>query len=484
MSIEHSRPLLLASKAAGADEETLKDRLEQATTVVRVDPELPGAQLTGRVLLTTLRRLPGRLTLDRDGLDDEAVAELVAAVADVDSTRPLTVVNNPPEDATACIHFGLTANEGWVRVVPDGYGAQLAADAGFDMSLGRPANALGSVFAAALGAAEAFKHVAGVVPGRCTAHRHIVFCPVTLTADTRLAPELPGGLLIDVALVGAGAIGTATALILSELSLVGRVIVCDPERFGPENRGTYTLGGEHEAATRPRKVDLTGDLLAKAGYDVSKVEGMSSEVIRRVDAGELPWPEVVLTGVDSIEARREAQGLWSDHVIDAATGDTAVGLCHATPEGPCLRCFFPERHDGPSALDCLASATGLPVERLRRGQDVLTDADVASLTHEQRALLAAHRGEPVCGLASALGLTTAADDGYRPSVPFVSQMAACLAVGRLLALRLGGQPDINWLQFDTLHGPHGDGERRNPTASCFCQTRSAIVGQLRTRRRT
>lgn len=367
--------------------------------------------------------------------------------------------------------------------MPDGYGAQLATASGLTMSLGRPANALGSVFAAALGASEAFKSCAGVVPERCTLHPHLAFCPVTLTADTSLAPALQAHMPVDIALVGVGAIGTATALILSELALSGRVVVCDAERFALESRGTYTLGGEREATVCPLKVDLAGGLLANAGYDVTKVAGTSAELIRRVDAGELRCPEVVFTGVDSVAARRETQGLWPDHLIDAATGNTAVGLCHATPDGPCLRCFFPERHDGPSLLDRVAHETTLPTGRLRRGQEPLTSADLAPLAPEKQEMLAGHVGKPVCGLADALGLTTANADGYRPSVPFVSQMAACLAVGRLLAVHLGQSSASNWLQFDALHGPHGNGDWRNPDASCFCQTRSAIVERLRTERR-
>jgi hypothetical protein len=250
-----------------------------------------------------------------------------------------------------------------------------------------------------------------------------------------------------------------------------------------ENRGTYTLGGERDATTCPLKVDLAGDLLADAGHRVGKVADTAAELIRRVDAGELRCPEVVLTGVDSVAARREAQGLWPDHLIDAATGNTAVGLCHATPDGPCLRCFFPERHDGPSLLDRVAHETTLPTMRLRRGQEPLTSADLVPLAPEKQDMLAGHLGKPVCGLADALGLSIANADGYRPSVPFVSQMAACLAVGRLLAVHLGQGSASNWLQFDALQGPHGYGNRRSPDTNCFCQTRATIVERLRAERR-
>jgi hypothetical protein len=483
MSIEHSRALLLGASATGADEETLKARLESALVVVRADPAVHGALLTARVLLTTLRRLPGRVVLDRSGLDEAAVGELVSAVRDIDSTRPLLVVDVPPANASVRIHLGPVADAGWVRVVPDGYGAQLANDPTVVLRIARKANALGSVFAAALAAAEAFKHTAGVLPDRRTDHRHLTFCPVTLTTDTALAPELPDSFDIDLALVGNGAIGTAEALILGEFRFGGRIIVCDPERYGPENRGTYSLGGEREGKEEPPKVDLVGDWLSGAGYDVNKVEGPSTEMTERIEDGKLAAPRVVLTGLDSVEARRETQGLWPDHLIDAQTGDTSLGFAHAVPDGPCLRCFFPERHDGPSPLLLVSQKTGLPIERLKRGTEALTEDELADLTDEQRALLHTQLGKPVCGLANALGLTSTDAAGYMPSVPFVSQMAACLGIGRLLALLMGLDTTENFLQFDALHGPHTETEARVRDPNCICQTHPSVVRKLRELRR-
>jgi hypothetical protein len=309
---------------------------------------------------------------------------------------------------------------------------------------------------------EAFKHIVVDKPDRRTLHHHLRLCAVTLGDDLTAAPAIPGSTRLDLALVGNGAIGTAIALILAELRLGGFVAVCDPQRFGRENRGTYSVGGEREARERPYKVDLVGDLLEAAGYRVLRVRGKSTDLIEAIDAGELAAPPIVLAGLDSPEARRETQALWPDHIIDAATGDTAVGLHHATPSGPCLRCFFPERRGGPDPLLALAAETGLPVKRLRRGDDALTEDDLKSVASPQRQRLRRFLGRPVCGLADALGLTDADSDGYLPSVPFVSQIAAALAVGRLLALEIGIHPASNFVQFDALHGPREPEEVRTP----------------------
>lgn len=484
MSTEHSRALLLAEEVTGLDQFTLKERQEASLTTVRLDPALAGAELTARVLLTTLRRLPGKLALDRTGLGEELVAELIAAVAAIDSTRPLAVTDGPCREARVQLDVGTVGEPGFIRVVPDGYGAHLANDPGTELVVGQPANALGSVFTAALGAAEAFKHIVVDKAERRTIHAHLSFCPVTLSDDRSTAPSLPPELTtLDVGIVGAGAIGTAIALIISELRLGGRIVVCDPEKYGPENRGTYSLGGEIEARDKPPKVGVVGVVLEAAGYEVKRVPEKSTGLTALVDRGELVSPRILLTGPDTAEARRETQLLWPDHVLDGATGNTSVGFFHAVPTGACLRCLFPNATSGPDPLVELAAETGLPASRLKRGDEALTEEDLAGLSAEQRERLHAHLGRPVCGLADALGLTDADADGYLPSVPFVSQMAACLVVGRLLALKLAVDVSANFLQFDALHGPSfAEPETRTADADCYCQARPQVVARARDKR--
>lgn len=479
MSIEHSRALLLGSQASGLDQPTLRQRQEEALTTLRFDPSIPGAALTARVLLTTLRRLPGQLALDCTGLDRALVDELAATVATIDEARPLAFLDGPSSEASVQLDIGVVGEPGFIRAVPDGYGAQLANNPAVELNIGQPANALGSVLAVALAAAETFKHIVVDKEDRRCIHSHLSFCPVTLAADLTTAVSRAFSPL-DIAIVGNGAIGTAIALILSELRLGGRVVLCDPETYGPENRGTYSLGGAREGREQPLKVDVVGDVLEAAGYEVVRVPEKSTELIKLIDRGELAAPRIVLTGLDTVEARRETQTLWPDHILDGATGDTSVGFTHAVPLGACLRCFFAQPSGGPDPVQQLAIETGLPASLLKRGDEALAEDDLDKLSAEQRERLRPFVGRPVCGLADALGLTDADSDGYLPSVPFVSQMAACLVVGRLLALSLDTDTDINFFQFDAFHGPvFAEGELRNPDASCFCQTRASVVEKAR-----
>lgn len=482
MNIEHSRSLRLATGVSLADATALFLRQERARVLVTYDPALPGAHATARVLLTTLRRLPGHLILDGRNLSSGEVDDLSAAVREIDSGRPLELTQSDDESVDVAIAIATRAAPALIRVIPDGYGAQLANDPARFLRQHRTGNGLGVVLAAALAAAEAFKAIVVDKPARKSSPPYVSFCPVTLGSDLTLAPLLRRSDRIDLGLVGTGAIGTAVALILSLLELAGRIAACDPETFGPENRGTYSIGGERHVRDSTAKVDMVAEVLRNAGYDVTPIIGRSTDLIRLVDEGALVAPSVVICGLDSREARRETQTLWPDHLIDAATGDTGVGLHHGVWSGPCLRCFFPEIQAATDPLQVLAHATGLPIERLRRGAEPLAPADLAPLTTEQRAQLTGLVGKPVCGLANALGLSELDADGYQPSVPFVSQLAACLAVGRLVAVTLGVATPANFVQFDALHGALVEGQRRNADPRCFCQHRSQVVERVRNAR--
>jgi hypothetical protein len=85
--VEDSRAVLLAAEASGRTQSELEASLKASRVIVSLDPDLPAAPLTARILLTTLRRLPGQLVLDRQGLPRALIEELANAVAAVDPTR-------------------------------------------------------------------------------------------------------------------------------------------------------------------------------------------------------------------------------------------------------------------------------------------------------------------------------------------------------------------------------------------------------------
>lgn len=442
MSADYSRALRLGSLAAEDDETSLRERVEAAQVHVTADIELPGVAAALPVLIADLRRFPVTLSFDPAGgdsvLSSAIIDDLQQIAVGIDADRPLQIGRSPRE--ALHVHLGARPpSTARISAVPDGHGARLRRAGRAFPTLNAAGTGLGAVLAAALLTGEAFKVITALRP---TAHRPadiLDFCPVTISGApggfAGLPAELPA-----LALVGAGAIGTAVALILDNLGLSGSLAVVDPQEYEPPNVITYSLGTLEDARARVLKVQLLARHLP--GFDVLHVHGTAQTMLERIDDGTAPWPGIVLGAVDSIDARHELQRIYADLTLDGSTGGragTTLALREGTPLGPCVRCYYRRREAsaGPSTEQRLHDVTGLPIARIARGDDPLTAADIRDLAPDQRERLLAHLGKPVCGLGRLLGLAPGAEDGYRPSAAFVAQQAACLVVGGLLARTTG-----------------------------------------------
>lgn len=475
MNTEHSRSLRLGASVTGRSESELARRMAQSAVVVSLDPDVPGAPDVAGTILETLRRGPGHVFVDADGVDSGAMVAKANAVA------PSTPVSTGPAPADAVrVHVGAHAGPGTIVVLGDRHGMRLAVD-GSELHQSSAPNALGVMSASAFAEAEVFKRVVQPVSHRVVYPDRLAFCPVTLGDDPARAPLLPRSWSPRLGLVGNGAVGTAHARVLGGLDTTDpSAVTVDPQTYARENVGTYSLGTSDDARANTPKVILVERALE--GWDVRRVQEEADTAIAALEADGHGWPRVVLTGLDSTEARRSAQSLWPVELIDAATGDTAVGLHHVVGGGPCLRCFFPEIVGGHSAAEALAVEFGLPIELVMQGARVLVETDIAGLPADQRERLRPHLGKPICGLADAARLT-GTDDEYRPSIPFVSQQAACLGVGRLIASAVGLTGLPNFVQYDALIGPQSvTHQRRSARPDCYCQQRRATVRALRAAR--
>jgi hypothetical protein len=187
MRIEHSRAQRIAEGVSAVPASELAHRLDQATVMISLDPDMPNAALVARVLATTLRRGPGNLILLNHYLPLALIDTIVSATAAIDPTRPVRVATTGP-DTSIRVHVGAQASDHTIRVVPDGCGAHIASDPAASIRPAQPGNALGAIYASALGAAEIFKLTAAVVTDRRVIHRHLRFCPVTYPATSAEAP--------------------------------------------------------------------------------------------------------------------------------------------------------------------------------------------------------------------------------------------------------------------------------------------------------
>lgn len=478
VDLRHSRTLRLAEGASERNAQSLFDKLSESLVKISFGPSESDFE-TAKALIDTLRRMPIRLQVDAVSGQTSRVDQLARLAHDIDPERGLELdPASVPE-----VHVAVNSNveAATVSGTPVRHGAKIVRGRLGELDAGETSG-LGVFTCASLLAGEVFKQIAEVRPERATPLADYAWCPVTLTSEpwgTPLDLALPNGPL---ALIGVGAIGTAIVRVLDLLGTTGTIQLVDPERFEPENLGTYSLGVARDALDNPWKVDL-----AAAGLPSMRATpfvGTASEYVVAVDEGQADFPELVLTALDSGPARREAQLIWADRIVDGATGDTTCGMHDISfGEGPCLLCLFPERRQGPSAADRLSAETGLPVDLLRSGDQPLTTEHLQGLGSAQRTRLKAQLGKPICGLADAFGLSTLDSEDFRPSVPFVSQQAAALVVGRALATTNGLTPSANFVQYDALIGPtYLSTQRRRSSRDCYCLARRALLDRLRLRR--
>ena len=112
------------------------------------------------------------------------------------------------------------------------------------------------------------------------------------------------------------------------------------------------------------------------------------------------------------------------------------------------------------------SGWGCRRQDLANPEAVLTEVHLVGKTDEQVQLLRPHIGTLMCGLARATELSTLTADQFMPSVPFVSLQAACLSVGRMMAIAssFNAGQENNLVQYDALFGPQAGHARFHATA--------------------
>jgi hypothetical protein len=473
---DHSRALRLGHLATGETESALASRLAAHGVSVAIDADVPGTLVTARVLLSMLARLPGGLSLDPGALDRREVEVLVSAVAEVHPDRVIEVRAARANDLRVDVGPRL---RGGLHGVPIGHGYRIGWSTWPRAGRSRiGVSGLGAASTAAALAGEVFKEAAGVSGIRGRRPRSRSFCPVSLSARPEDGPDLPSEWCIDGAVAGVGAIGTGIALILSLLPIEGALLLIDRQIIAIENLGTYSLGGIADVEERRQKTAVAARVLRN--FSTRCFDGDVAHLPTRIDGGLETWPRVVLAGLDSPEARRDLQQVWPDLLIDGATGDTMAGLHEMVGTGqPCMECLFPTAARS-TAVEALATATGLPLDVAAQGSLLLSEEHLEGLAAERQDRLRPHVGTEICGLARNLGLTDLDEDDYQPAVPFVSLTAATLVVGRLIARSVGRQPRTNVAQFDVLAGPHLMSRmHRRGVAGCRCDVRRLTISRVR-----
>lgn len=400
------------------------------------------------------------------------------------------------EHAAAILNVGayVEPNLPWTTINSNGWVARVSSGPHELQSDTDQPNPMAALMAASLGVAEVFKRVYGIPDGVATLLDAVQFSSFEFsTSPAGLGPALPAEVLIpDTVMVGAGAIGNGIALLLSQLHAHGRLHIIDKQAYGRENFGTCCVLDDIAWLGSPKAQSLASwlhhpDGLRCTGEQAYVADARSGDFVRGMSV------ELVLNGVDDVDARRDSQLLWPSVLVDG--GINAVGAAVRThrldrPTGACMRCSFPPVRVDERAAQ--AKATGLSMKALESDLNrKLTEDDVTEADEAQREWLRKQlvRGKTVCSIiseAQSRSLGFKLHEGFSPSAPFVATASAALVMGQ--ALKSLYWPDADFIQRFQLEsifiGPESSSHVLTlPNRGCECMTHRSVIEGIAARRR-
>jgi molybdopterin/thiamine biosynthesis adenylyltransferase len=357
--------LAASEVASGLGYAALKARLESECVAISIDSD--GAtgegKLTAELIVSLLARLYPRVAFATSGAAADKLATELAATArwinpDIEVTDPSgatrsVIVGSAPVLAEP-IYVG---SHGGTAFVSLDERAQS----------GQSANPFGAGVAACVGVAQLFRSIfADVlpVPGSERFLRwHVLDLPQGNAVELR-----------DVFLVGAGAIGTATAWALGRMPrLRGALHVVDGECVELSNVQRYVLTGVADVSRL--KVDVIARALSRPDLEVIRHPTAWAAVPQNVNH----QIGLAAVAVDSAVARCEVQASLPRTIVNAWTqpGDLGVSRHQFLGEYACLMCLYLPTNPSPSEDALIASAIGLPdsVQEVRQRLHLGTPID-------------------------------------------------------------------------------------------------------------
>lgn len=382
-------------------------------------------------------------------------------------------------DAILSVGSTLRADLRWTAITASGWIVGVSSGTGaIPIDCSRP-NPIAALAAASLGVCEVFKRLINLRPELGQLLDGAVFSLWDHTLDGCDGPDLPQRLDADVMLNGAGAIGSAIGHLLVRLPPVRTLLVVDKQDYAPENWGT-SIDLERS------QIGLSkAEILASRLRSGLKARGIRSTIKDAVEAHlgrRSVWPDIVLNGLDGIDARHEAQDIWPDVVIDGALDadlQVRVSAHEWASDRACLRCLY-QHPPGEPAVVAQMRVTGLSRESLQDLERPLTEEDVAAADPARHADLRPQLGKQVCsivseGIARAMSASQQ-DKGFSPSVPFAASFSACLVATELVRYVVTGAVAVRPLwQVSMLVGPKTAqmlSDKRH--AGCLCSERQLI----------
>lgn len=370
----------------------------------------------------------------------------------------------------------------WTTINSDGWLARVASGNKNLPSTHARTNPVGALGAAALGATEIFKRIFRIKASRGPVQKFLSFSFFSYTQSDDPGPPLPKTLdLAGVLQVGAGAIGNGIDFLLSRVPGTGNWSIVDLQEFRKENLGTCILIGPKDLTHS--KARVLAEKVAHAKGFAMAVEQFIADVVGKG----VPYPEIVINGLDNVDARRAVQTLWPAVAIDGAIGTFS---CEVTihPWGPdlsCLLCDFERPAEDAAARS--SKLTGIGLDKLKNLTDLLTEEDILAAPEEKRSWLREHLGKQYCSIVSAAELAAVSDEegtNFEPSVPFVACLSSCMVVAELIRVASSWEPVLETgFQFDALIGPqNGIRKAHQRKQGCLCVQRREVIEHIRRNR--
>ena len=337
----------IAQAVSGLDEELLETKLGDVCVGVTIGSDAGGTE--GRAAADLLVRLFARLYPAMAFRDESATdagghaADLALRVnprIDLSQDPTIEVVIGSPTRTQSLDRMVFAGCDGWKATLST-QRPQVCGDSN---------NPFGAGLAACLAAADVFRHL--FVPDR-ELDGDIDFTVPFGNDDAGDDPDVNAD-VGSLVLVGAGAIGNATAWALSRSQLRGSIDIVDAETIDLGNLQRYVL------AERADENNQKANFIAERFMGTLEAEAYPCRLAEFLQSRD-SRTDLLLLALDSAKDRRAAQASLPRRIANAWTRPNGLGVSiHNFTHGACVSCLYQPNGQQKSEDMVIAEAFGIP----------------------------------------------------------------------------------------------------------------------------
>ena len=275
-------------------------------------------------------------------------------------------ISQSTSQITAHVHVGRDAPEGAYPICGRGWLALTGENARSGGCPVQPDNALGAILAGSIGAWHAFSLALGRQAG---ANVHVSLWNLDEDNEATQGPEVLGGTVGRVGLIGVGAIGGAIAYLLPVTRIDADLILVDRDVADFPNLNRVPLFYADDVFSKLLKVEIVHKFLTRCSISSQPVEAWFHEADSHLGALDL-----LIAGANEHNVQPAIMNRFPPIIIGASTGPDwdAFLQRHIPLKEDCLECRLPTKQtaaptecatgvfDEPTAQTALAETGALP----------------------------------------------------------------------------------------------------------------------------